>query len=332
MRLKKQKIEYLIYSALAVLMIFGSCNAPRDNPLDPANPNYNISSINGTVKEDSYPFYAIKGVSVLWRNQNITVKTNSDGYYIIQNIKRVDGWLIFSSQKYNNDSVFISWKGKSNVTANFSLNARPVLDSLQLYSIILNRYQFNQDSKLFTAVQASDADGANDIDSVFISNQQIGLKSSLSYNPGTSFYDRTLSLSDLNISSLDVLIGQDFNILVKDLSGRIINVGSGTIKRVIKDEIEVISPINNDTVSQSFQPLILKWKRLTPGFQFSYLAQIYTNASPPELVWERDAIPSDSISISITQYLNPGEYFWVIWSVDSFLDRNRSKPASFTIR
>lgn len=313
-------------------MVFGSCNAPRNNPLDPANPNYSISSINGTVREDSYPFHAIKGVSVLWRNQNITVETNSEGFYILQNIKRVDGWLIFSSQQYNNDSIFVSWKGKSKITADISLNARPVLDSLQLYSIIINRYQFNQDSKLFTAVQASDADGANDIDSVFITNQQIDLKSSLNYNPSSRFYDRTFSLSDLNITSLDVLIGQNFNIIVKDLSGRLINIGTGTLKRVIKDEIEAIYPINNDTVSQSFQPLILKWKRLTPGFQFNYLAQVYTNASPPELVWERDAIPSDSISLSITQYFNPGEYFWVIWSVDKFLDRNRSKPASFIIQ
>ncbi len=331
MKSKKIQINFIFCFAAVLLFVFNSCNAPRNNPLDPANPDYSISSIEGTVREDSYPYNIIKNVNVLWENELVSVETNSAGYYILENLKRNDGWLIFSNEHYNKDSIYVSWKGRKKVTANVALNARPVLDSLQLYSIIMNKYQFNQDSKLFTAAQISDADGGNDIDSVFISNPQIEFNSSLDYNPLTHFYEKTFSLSDLNVPSLDVLIGQNFKILVRDLQGRKIDVGTGSLKRVIKDEIEIISPINNDTVSQAFQPIILKWKRLLPGFQFTYLAQIYTNDTPPELVWEQNSIPSDSISTVITQYIQPGEYFWVIWSVDNFLDRNRSKPATFVV-
>ena len=158
----KHKISSIFLLIAFVLIAFNSCNAPRNNPLDPANPEYGISAIEGTVREDSYPFNSIEGVNALWRNEGISVETNSDGYFILQNLKRFDGWLIFSKGNYNNDSVYVSWNGRNKVSENIALNARPVLDSLQFYSIILNRYQFNQDSRLFTAAKVSDPDGENE--------------------------------------------------------------------------------------------------------------------------------------------------------------------------
>jgi hypothetical protein len=325
------KIKKLVYilSIGGVLIFYFQCNAPRDNPLDPANPNYNISTIEGTIRTESYPNLSISGVNVFWENEGITVKTNNSGYFIIGNIRRNNGWLIFTSKKFNTDSVYVTWSKQEKISLNVVLNALPVLDSVQLYSILINSFQFTPESRLFVAAQVSDPDGENDIDSVFVTNSQISLRSQLLYNPASRFYERTFELLDLNVSSLDELIGENFKVAVRDLSGRQIIIGTENLKRVIKEEITPLSPINNDSINQ---PFTIKWKRLLPGFSFEYLLQVYTNESPPQLVWQEDGISSDSISTYVDQDFSSGEYFWVIWSVDTFLDRNRSKPSSFVIR
>lgn len=107
-------------------------------------------------------------------------------------------------------------------------------------------------------------DGENDIDSVFVSNSNLNFKKLLVYNPVTKLYEGTFTPSGLYVGSLDEIIGHEFHILVKDLNSRWKDVGSGNLKRVIKEEIETSSPINNQTVTV---PITLKWKRLNLNYE-----------------------------------------------------------------
>ncbi len=326
----KSLLKALRYLFLLFLIIFiNNCNAPRTNPLDPNNPDYNLSVIEGTVKRISFPNNPISGVNVSWENEDITVVTNSSGYFALENIKRDNGWLVFNNQNYFIDSVFVNWNGRQKVNLQAGLNAVPKLDSLQIYSIIINKFQFAQVSEIYVGAHVSDLDGENDIDSVFVGSTDLHFKKLLVYNPVTKFYEGTFTPTDLNIGSLEEIIGHELHILVKDLNGRWQDVGAGNLKRVIKEEIETSSPINNQTVTP---PITLKWKRFTPGFDFKFLVQIYTDQSPPELIWEKNNVPPDSISTQVTALIPSGEYFWVIWSIDNFNDRSRSKPASFNIQ
>lgn len=101
------------YQFLLFLIIFiNSCNAPRTNPLDPNNPNYNLSVIEGKVKRISFPNNHIAGVNISWENEEITVVTNSSGYFALENIKRDNGWLVFQSPNYFIDSVYVNWNGR----------------------------------------------------------------------------------------------------------------------------------------------------------------------------------------------------------------------------
>ena len=80
---------------LIILAIVGiiSCDAPRLNPLDSQNPNNKLGLIDGYVLSSNRS--ALEGVKVIWKNQNVFVSTNSQGYFRIENIQMKNGMLIF---------------------------------------------------------------------------------------------------------------------------------------------------------------------------------------------------------------------------------------------
>lgn len=314
----------MLFTALTV-----TCNAPRTNPLDPLNPDKPFNNIKGTVKTISFPNSPLAEVRVYWHNDNILVETDVDGRFNMDNIRPINGWLFFENESFVTDSLYIKWDARKNKDVAVFLNAKPVLDSLQFYSIVLNRFQYSQTTDLFISTIISDLDGVNDIDSVYIKNGELNFLKVLSYNVNTHFYETKITLSELNLSSIDEVIGKNFEILVSDLQGRIFLAGSSNIKRIIKQEIETISPTNHQEVTS---PVVLSWKRFTPGFSFKYFLQISTDNSPPEVVWQTENVSADSISYKINQSLPSGEYFWTIWAIDEFNNRTRSKPATFTLQ
>ena len=309
---------------LISFFINSACDAPRNNPLDPLNPDNNLALLEGNVYSALQPAH---GVDVFWANENILSKTNGSGYFKIENILAKDGWLFFEKNGYSYDSTHIAWGNIKQISVQFTLNAIPKLDSLEFYSVVENKYPNRQSYQLIFRVRISDADGDNEIDSVFIENAPLKLRENLDYNLSTKFHEIKFDMLDLNILDIDEVIGKDFEIIIYDNAGRNFNIGSSNVKRIIKDEIEFISPADNDTVSL---PLTLKWKRFTPGFSFTYLLQIYTNEIDPELAWQR-VVSSGEIFFTVESQIPGGEYFWVIWCVDEFLNRTRSKPATFQI-
>ena len=48
-------------------------------------------------------------------------------------------------------------------------------------------------------------------------------------------------------------------------------------------------------------------------------------------VWEEE-VDSDNIEFLTNANLVPGDYFWVIWAIDEFENRTRSKQSSFLIQ
>ncbi|MBK6913537.1 MAG: hypothetical protein IPH11_07675 [Ignavibacteriales bacterium] len=325
--MKKLNLISICFSFVIVIFI-PSCEAPRDNPLDPLNPENNLASIEGWVKALGFPNLAVKNAEVIWKNNLTTVLTDNNGNYSFVNIEKADGWLIFRSDLYSDDSLFVQWGAEKKKSLETFLNAKPIADSIQIYSIVQNRFQFTQLYELFVAVKLSDEDGANDIDSVFIESQVFNTKQVLQFNSETGFYERKFDLSELNVTFIDETIGKGFDFVVEDLDGRYFKVGSSNVKRIIREEVKLLSPLNNEIVNQ---PVFLNWERFFPGFDFNYKVEVFTNQSPAELVWQKENISSSEISVLTDSSLTSGDYFWVIWAIDEFLNRSRSKPATFRI-
>ncbi len=315
----------LNFVVLAMLSI-NSCDAPRSNPLDPNNPNFAFVAIEGTIQTFSVPRKALSEVLINWRGENKFVKTNNSGYFKIENISPNSGWLTIQKEGYSSDSVFIDWKNKKNYMVQSFLNEIPKLDSLALFTTVLNQYPDIQTASLEVKAKVSDKD--NDVDSVFLENSDLNVKLTLVYNATSKMYEKIFSQSELKIDDIEQAIGLKFSVIVKDLFNKIHSIGSDKLNRAIKQEIILEYPLNGESVTPS---PTLKWRRFTPGFDFSYTAEILTDDIPPATFWQKEKISSDSISVEVSTTLPSRGYFWVLWCVDRFSNKARSKPASFRV-
>ncbi|MBI5808469.1 MAG: hypothetical protein HZA74_08700 [Ignavibacteriales bacterium] len=290
--------------------------------------SYNIGSITGTIYTVALPRKPISKTKIFWKNNNILTETDANGNFGIYNVTTQNGYIHFDKTGYSSDSVYVNWNGKNSVRVEGFLNANPQLDSLSIYTIVENRYPDIQRYRLQISAKISDAE-INDIALVYVQNNNLKLNSQLIYNNATRNYERLFELTDLNISSMDEAIGENFNIIVRDQSGKLFNVGSSTIKRIIRQEVTIESPTDRQTTTS--KPT-LKWKRYLPGFNFKYLIQIYTDEVAPILVWQKENVSKDDIEITPNITLPAGDYFWVIWVIDDFGDRGRTKPATFIVK
>lgn len=321
-------VKLLRFAALmAIGVIINSCNAPHENPVDPENPDNILYYIEGTVSTSTAASNGLKDVTIYWKPENISSKSSQDGYFKINCGAMKNGWLYFECSGFSNDSVYITW-GSKNVSIQKRLNSIPVLDSINTYSSIKNKYSLPE-KQLILEVYASDID--NDIDSMIICNTDLLLEKPLQkmtskYFEG-KFYDY-----DLNLSSIEVLVGKRLE-LYASVAGKRFLIGNSYVRRVISSEIETISPSNSDTLTTK-NPL-LAWKRFEPGFTFKLMIEIYTDETEAKLLWKQENISSDEINFqvpySITPTANNNRFFWVIWCIDEYKDRTRSKPAGFII-
>ncbi|MBU0473951.1 MAG: carboxypeptidase-like regulatory domain-containing protein [Bacteroidetes bacterium] len=325
--MKKNRL-ILFFTVILLFITSISCDAPRENPVDPNNTENRLSSISGVVKSHGYPFTPISNADVFWKNNNILIQTDEDGKYSIPNVIKKNGWLTFECVGYSADSVFINWKENGAVANEIFLNSKPQLDSLEFFSVVENRFQFNQKYSIRIRARVTDYEGVNDIVNVLIENEELALLKVLTYDHTQDFYEGTLTLNELKITSLNEIIGKNFKVLVKDLEDKVFTVGITNIKRIINEEVELILPINNGTVTKPFK---LSWKRFTPGYSFKYKVEIFTNETSPSLVYSKYDIAKDSISLLVNSEFEGSNYFWVIWAIDEFENQSRSKPGSFII-
>jgi hypothetical protein len=318
--------KYKILSILIPLILSTSCDAPRNNPLDPKKPDNTYYVIQGEVKTLSLPTQPVENVTVFCVAQALQTMTNAAGDFFLETLTAQDGWLRFNKSGYLADSTYIAWGQRKKIEIEKFLNSLPQLDSLLVYSVILNRYPSLQTEQVVVQGKISDRD--NDIDSVRVVIDVISSTQPLAYNIIDKWYAHTFSVYDLGIAKVEQLVGHKFEIYVKDIFEHNINIGLGTVERIIRYEPLFHSPSGNEVTSSS--PM-LTWERFDPGFTFTYVVQIYTAEITPQLVWEWNKLDAEQTSYTVEIVLPPDEYFWVIWAIDEFGNRARSKPASFRV-
>lgn len=320
-----------LYNFIYLIILFWitGCEAPHENPLDPENPDYGYFKISGVITELQANNSPVQKAEIVWQAESIIKETDSNGKFEILCNKNINGWLLISKEGFTSDSVYIDWKNDKVITVQKRLDAIPVLNSLSFYSIVKNKYS-KAENLLTFEISVTDSD--DDIDSIKIKCSDLGINVSLQKQTSKNF-SGTFSDADLGLVNFDDVIGKSFEVLAKSGDGTEYYLGKSFIARIIKNQIEVISPINSDTVTNTIS---LKWKRLTPGFNFRYLVEVYTNETEPKLLWSKDSISSEEISIDVDTEITPtadnDQFFWVIWCIDEFNNRSRSKPAGFIVK
>ena len=310
------------------MLVIESCNAPRSNPLDPLSPNYSFVELTGSVQTFSYPYTGIPGVSVYWSPSNKLVTTDNNGSFAVNNIYPVNGKLIIQKSGYLSDTVDVVWNGSKVLNQQVQLNSIPMLDSIQLYTVVIN--QFSPPGQTYQlVVNAKITDKQNAIDSVIVQNSQLGLRYPLNFDVANKIYTVALTTQELNITDLEQTIGLNFNILA-DVYNKELNIGSANVTRVINSAPMIQYPANDTTIGPN--PTFM-WQRYRAGYTYNYKIEVYTNdISNPQLVFTADSISSSLASYNLTTALPVGSYYWVIWVVDQFKNRSRSLPATFIVQ
>lgn len=326
-------------SLFIIILIYGlSCKAPRNNPLDPLNPEYNYGIIQGTVQSLAIPPEAISGVTVHWVKDNLITETNELGRFTLDNVPIEDGLLIFSKPGFKSDTLYIEWRTAKTIITQVIFNSIPVLDSVYIYTSVLNRISLQSESQLTVKAWITDYD--RDMDSVFIYNQTLGVRRPLTYSPIDRTYQAALSTNELNVSNIEQIVGLNFSIITKDRPvndtkpGGEFTIGSRKITRVIKEEVSGMHPSTDTTISLASQPVILNWLKFDAGYDYTYLIELYsyTTFTNPQLILNNNNISPDSTKYILPQNLTNGSYYWVVWVVDAFQNRSRSKQATFRIQ
>lgn len=316
---------YIRLLSLLSLITFFSCNAPRDNPVDPGSENY--TAIKGTVQSYSIPYRPLKDVSVFWEPSKIFTRTDTEGKFLIGNATPSDGYLLFRKDGYWPDSVYLEWRNSQLKEIQINLNRMPVLDSSYIYTSIINLADNSRLYDIYANARITDED--KDIDSVIVENQVLKLRIQLEYDVISKFYQITISSGEIALNDIEDVIGKEFMFFVTDIFGKMHMVGNEHVTRVIRSGATVTNPDNNSTVDSL---PTFTWRRFLPGYFLTYTVEVYKNDPiNPQLVFRRSGINMDTASITLTTPLSPGNYFWVIWTTDSFKNSCRSAPALFNV-
>jgi len=314
------------FLSLLIVLQF-SCEAPRNNPLDPQNPNYNYRRLRGTVKTVSLPVESIQEAEVYWSYGSKVTITDQQGNFAFLLPDPKNDWLYFFHPDFHSDSLFINWPAAKELYIEAHLNALPRMDSLFVYSVVLNRFPSYQKEYLIIETYINDRD--NDIDSVFaIINNDTEIYH-LPYNTTEKSFQREFTILDIGVLSIQELVGQPVKIGVRDIFSHYLIVGEDQLVRVIQEEVLAIAPQNNVPTSSS---PTLEWQALITGYTFHYDLEIYTNEVAPEMVWQKSNLSKEQTTFTVDSQLPVGNYFWVIWAIDNFGNRSRSKPATFIVQ
>ncbi|NOG46348.1 MAG: hypothetical protein HND50_13995 [Calditrichaeota bacterium] len=314
-------------SILLFSVVMWSCfgDAPRNNPLDPENSNSSISNLNGRVLTYRVPHQPIQNAKVIWNN-NRYVFSDDKGNFNFDDVKKENGWLVFESEHYFNDSLYVDWNEIKPGIEQY-LNAIPILNTVIFYSSIENGYPDRQDISLNFKVDVFDPD--NDIDSVLINSKSMGVKTFLGYNLEEKVFEKSLTMGELNINSAEAVIGQEFLISVKDNFGNLILLTKEVVKRIIKEEVILDNLEGSDTLSVT---PTLNWDPIDPGFPFEFMVEIYFDEPNPRVAYRLTNIASTITSITLETILEENQYYWVVWVIDEFENRSASKQKRFYAR
>jgi hypothetical protein len=320
------------YFNFFVLLFFSlhiiSCDAPRNNPLDPLSSNYTGASIDGKVETFSIPHLGIPEVTLYWVPAKKYAKTDVEGNFLISEIEAEDGLLIIQKEGFKEDTLDIKWNGAKKITTQIDLNIKPVIDSVEISSMVIN--QTASTSSSFIDIRLKVIDKDNDVDTVYVRIQNKNINRIMDFNAAEKVYQTDFTKGDLNISDIEESVGLTFEFYVKDLFNSEFAVGSGNLTRVIKNGVSIISPTSNAVVDSLPE---LRWNSFSASYSFTFGVEVYTDdQANPVLVYDRKNINRDSTFLKVNSALPDGDYFWVVWVVDNFKNKVRSIPSFFTVQ
>jgi hypothetical protein len=209
----------------------------------------------------------------------------------------------------------------------------PKIINIDFYSCII--YREIKNIELILDVEIDDS--KHPVNLLFLDSPLLIKKIILDYITEERKYHCKLTNEHLRIHSPDKVVGIEFQLGFIDQKNNQAILDNIEIRRIVKEEVTLINPAGGDTVSS--KPL-LEWRsdfddivNVSEKKELEKIYCFYVEILTDEMVqvWSKDSLSIYSTSIEVDNELSPGIYKWVIWIIDHFQNRSRSRIKTFMV-
>ena len=209
----------------------------------------------------------------------------------------------------------------------------PIIIHLEFYSCVI--YREIKSLELIANVKINDS--RHPVSLLFIDSPLLIRRITLDYLTDEQMYTCKITNEQLRTHTPDKVIGLPFDLGFIDQKQNEAILDHIEIKRIIKEEVNLLNPIGGDTVSS--EPL-LEWVsdfdnivNVNEKKELEKMYHFFVEVLTEEMVqvWGKDSLSINNNSIQVDQSLSAGIYKWVIWIIDTFNNQSRSKMKTFVV-
>jgi len=309
----------------AALLAALACNAPHDNPIDPALGG----NLDGRVLTRRAT--GIAGAEVVVPAAGRFCLTDTGGDFSFRGLPADSQWVRVAAEGYVTESTQVGLaRGRIDTLARY-LNGLPFFTDCRVTSHVWGR-GWPPDPLVFfrLGAEAGDPDGATDLDSVWCEIPAIGLSQRLPYDPEADQYQLTLWASGLPDQNPETLVGTDIRFRVADIEGAVTDAAGCRVARLIYDLPVPTFPAGGlDTLTGD---TTFCWLSFGAGYPVSYYGEVVRieggGPAGTVLTFARPAT-GDTTWRCPHESLPTGDYYWTIEAFDGFGNSGRSAEQRF---
>ncbi len=325
--MQRRYLLFFKFIGTIIVLILAGCggDAPRDNPLDPVNG----IEVKGRV-ERFYTTNAIEGAMITLKPANLITLSDASGNFDLRGeIPGGDYLLTCQATGFRSDSLSVRLPIPQDVT--FKLDALPYFTNISLTTHHISRF-FPPDDLFLVQIEVTveDRDGGGDVSQVTMQIPDFSFVDTLTrVSPQEQQFITQVEPHQIGLTFLGELVGKPFVFQAQDLPGAVSQSDAAFITRIIDQTPLTQFPAGGVTLTP---PIEFQWAPVSVPFTFSYTIEIYQSfINFSTLVDAIANIPPANTSYTYTNPLPAGNFFWVIYIVDEFGNRSRSKKSSFVI-
>jgi hypothetical protein len=326
-------LKYTVFIFLMTLILISCINdAAYENPYDPRSGSMPKGGIiNGMVTKYYDLDVPLDSARITLLPYGIYLETGNDGRYEFRDIPPGEHRLICQKEGYAMDSIRINLVNDE-IRHNFRLNALPEITQASLITHHISRWWPVEDRYILEmSVEVEDKDGINEIDSVWMTIDEYNYARSLDRMENLSEYGIFILDYQLPVSPVHLIQGKQIKTLCTDLVGNTSAPKMLYITRIIDIVPHVVYPSNQETID-SF-PMTFKWQEEFLPYPISYKLEIYQiNFGLYTKIFEVDSIDQNISEYKYSDELLTGDYFWLIYIVDSDGNTSSSKEGTFRVQ
>ncbi len=309
-----------------------SRDAPHSNPLDPLNPHHHSAhALTGVVTGIYAPYVPLVNAQVRLPALRQAVDTDEQGHFRFESIQPGSYLVVAEKGGYRPDSQVVAVpKDADPSPVLFRLDALPRIEHARLTTTHISRWWPANDLYMLTATATVyDPDGPADLEATWLECGSWGKIDTLVYQPGRRMFEAEILESELPTRSLVALEGHTFWISSSDRLGARAQSDPLFISRIIDFTPVIESP--KGYAETSVQPW-LRWEKADLPFPHTWSVEIVRIEGGLSLpTWSVSNLHQDSTRVRPPIPLTSGAYYWVLWIVDEWGNRSRSKEGAFKV-